>query len=214
MIRTMGLLMCIVCVTVSFASADILLVNGSFEEGTETTSYASGDSAITGWSHNGGGNVAMYHVNSSISNAYFPMATSDAGSYYGGVGAKYVKNAFVYLSRNVETLEIGQEYTIAGYVNNGNPAYGYWQVKIGGTVLGSGDLNSTWQRFSFTYTANETDGVNPTIYLGYVDNESAGGTQSSVLYDEVTIVPIPEPATMMMFASGLFGAAIRKKHAL
>ncbi len=198
----LSMLVLVMSVIVSVSQATII-TNGSFDEGTETTGYVSGDSKVTGWSHNGGANCAMYHVNRNISDAYFPMAAPDTGSYYAGISASYIKNAYLYLYQTLGTMEIGQEYEVSGYVNNGGAigtqAYGYWQVKVGTTVLGTGELNNTWQHFSFSYTATSTA---PTLYLGYVDDESAGGTRSSVLYDLVTVEVVPEPISLVLIGLG------------
>jgi len=144
----------------------------------------------------------MYHVYYDVASPYFPKAEPNTGSYYAGISASYIKNTYFYLYQQLGTMEIGQEYTITGYVNNisgSSAAFGYWKVQVGNTVLGTGELNGTWQPFSFNYTADST---NPTLYLGYVDNESAGGTTSGVLYDAVTVEAVPEPISLVLLGLG------------
>ena len=169
-----------------------LLLNGSFDDGTETNTYASGDATVTRWSKSGGGsNLAMYHVNSAGS-GYFPAAVSGNGTYYTALSANWL-TGYRSINQILGTLEIGRSYRVTGYVNNDTVSANCdWEVKIGDTVVGSGTLDHTWQSFSFDYLANATDGTTPTLKLGYQDT-SSGGSGAGVLYDEVTVVIIPPP---------------------
>lgn len=205
-----GIIALLMLVTAGVTSADYL-TNGSFEDGTATSTYIIGDSSITGWSKSGsyGTNLALYHVNSNGGGRY-QAAVAGNGAYYGAIGATYLGDG-VYLSMEQElgTLEIGTTYTITGYANNDSDSVNCdWQIRIGSTVLGSGTQDHTWQSFSFDYTANATDGVTPTLYLGYLDT-SADGTRSSALFDSVAVVP--EPMTMSLMLVGGALAAIRRR---
>ena len=121
-----GLLVSLLC-TIGQAQ---LLINGSFDEGTETTSYVSGNDTVTGWSHNGGTNGLMYHVNRDISNATFPKAAANTGPYYAGISASYIKNAYLLSLQTLGTMEIGQNINqrLFNNINGSAAAFGYCRL--------------------------------------------------------------------------------------
>ena len=183
------------------------LFNPSFEAGGVSFAFPGylstgpGPSNMAGWTKTGDGNVGYNFAGNN------PFA--DNGPIPEGQTVAFIQNTAT-LSQQVSGLTPGQQYLLElDYNARAATGSGRFVASLGGTVLVDDTFNATggaYKRLSALWTAT---GTTATLSLGGV---GIGG-DSAVVFDNVTLRVIPEPASSSVIAGALAGLAMRRRRA-
>lgn len=110
----------------------------------------------------------------------------------------------------------GNFLQLGSYVNGGSGAYNQHfpasgkEVELSGTQLASGQVLQGTVTVNFA-AAGLTLPTNETFFrLGFIEN--GDGAAQVVYYDNITISPVPEPATFGLMAMGVAGFFAVRRH--
>ena len=206
----------------AYAGPTNLVQNGDFEQTTYTknnqfgTGY--GGQGVTDWLGNGGYNLYFFAgtATSVSANSQYPGGREDlwavsnsptGGNFVAIDGDPGVQGA---ISQSVSGLKVGDTYQLsfswgAGQVQSrSGPTTEQFKVSLGGqsfltNVVSNPSKGFTgWFTTTFDYTATATNEVLSFLSLG-----TPSGLPPIATLDGVSLVDVPEPASLALFAVGL-----------
>ena len=201
--------------TASAGASAALIANGSFETPIvpigNFTDFAVGSSALTGWSVFGpaGTNVAI--VNGTFSQSGVTFEAEDGNQWLDLTGDG--SNSTEGVSQAVTTT-IGDRYQLSYFIGNTTGGGGIFGTTSTVNVLLNGasaftDTNSNvsptnlnWEQFTHTFVAT---GTSTTLGFQNADpsNDNSNGLDNIILTDLGPVTPVPEPASLVLLATGL-----------
>ncbi len=200
-----------------------LITNGSFETPTVPsggfTTFSVGSSAITGYTVVGPANTAVAIVNGTFSQNGVSFPAQDGIQWLDLTGNG--SNSTEGVSQSVATIA-GDQYQLSYFVGNttGGGVFGTTStvnVSVNGAPTFS-DTNSiaspttlTWEPFTHTFVA-----AGPSTTLSFLNGDPGGdnsnGLENIVLTDLGPVgTPVPEPASLALFASALAGFGLIRR---
>ncbi len=195
----------------------VVIANPSFEgSGQPSASGFTYTNAIAGWTATNQTGIATatgYQAPTVIS----PFANN--GTIPDGSKVAYLQvnnGTTTSLSQELTGLVVGQHYKLSFYYN----ARGYnsvtplMQVSLGSTTFTpSGGLNvdpvggtNPYNLADYSYTATGTSAL-----LTFSNINTASGSDTSLLLDDVSLQAVPEPASLGLFAVGGLGLLLLKR---
>lgn len=198
-----------------------LISNGSFESPTVTPGsfqdFLSGSSALTGWTVVGNAGTEVSIVSTTFTQSGFSFVAED-GSQWLDLTGDGTNNMTEGVAQTVAT-NVGHLYSLSFWVGNVvNPGGGFGTtstvgVSENGTSLGnftnSGGVGTSilnWEMFSTTFVATSSS---TTIQFlnGDPSSDNSNGLDNISLSDQgPSGTPTPEPASLVLVASGVLSA--------
>jgi hypothetical protein len=186
------------------ANANPVILNGSFSGPVGGYTYQ--PSTVTGWSFNGGTGVQANGSAWGFSNA--PGSSGQSAflqSYIGPLNAP-AGDPSSSIAQNVTGLTSGDTYALSFYLEQ-RPGYGAnpVTVSIDGVTLAvaTPPENDTWTKYTEDFTYNGGSDV-----LSFsVTGSGVGPYDNDTGLADVSIAATPEPGTLLMLGTGLFGFA-------
>jgi hypothetical protein len=208
--------------TASSGASAALIANGSFETPIvpigNFTSFAVGSSGVTGWNVFGpaGANVAI--VNGTFSQNGVTFQAEDGNQWLDLTGDG--SNSTEGVSQVVATT-IGDQYQLSYFIGNTTGGGGIFGTTSTVDVLLNGALaftntnsnvsptNLNWEQFTHTFVAT---GTSTTLGFQNADppNDNSNGLDNIVLNDLGPVTPVPEPASLVLLATGLATFAVMR----
>ena len=139
---------------------------------------------------------------------YNLVLTPNAGSLYGGTGSFTIESApsvhgnsdFTQAAQTLDSLNImidGQSFSFANEVNGGNALVRFLNGSLNDITF-SAASGSSPMRFAFQSTSG---------YAFYYNNNQSASYGTFTASLAPTTSPVPEPESLALLASGLFGGA-------
>jgi hypothetical protein len=231
--RTHGKAVCLMALAASLASfsahASNLVANGSFESvGSNTQSYQlKTANPLPGWTlgnSTGIDCVVVGGVNNMCGTSYtgppnnttatfavFPGVSPDGGNFLAGDADSTYSEA---ISQTISGLTIGTHYTLQFYQAGAQQAgfagstFDQWQVTFGTSKQDSTLMNVPaegligWMSQTMTFTATATSETLQFLAVG-----GPTGDPPMALLDGVSLVAVPEPASIALMSVGAVGLA-------
>jgi hypothetical protein len=153
--------------------------------------------------------VSSGNTSSDLFKAMAAAAANEAG---------YQLSYDYYIDTSLSPGNYGNFLQLGTYFNTGNgyfaqdfPATGK-EVELNGAQLGVSGVYSGHVAFTLASKAIDMPAGDTFYRLGLIVN--GDGTNAKVYYDNITLAPVPEPASLVLFSLGglaLAGAAIRRR---
>jgi hypothetical protein len=189
-----------------------MVVNPSFEADTFTVypGYCSGNTAITGWTLGlvgGGLDLGGGGINPAGSSPF-----ADNGTIPNGVNVAFIQANGVlgYLGQVVSNFNVGSAYVVHYYENARSSGVPWLEVRVGGSS-GAGGIsvvaphavnpvggdNPYHEIYSAVFTAAST-----ALELDFLKSDPISGQDTTVLLDNITILPIPAGTAPYILSGG------------
>jgi len=111
----------------------------------------------------------------------------------------------------------GTFFQLGSFVNTGSGYYAQnfpgtnKEVELNGTQLASGQVFSGHVSYNMAAAGYDIPSGQTFLRFGLIEN--GNGTSQSVYYDNITISPAPEPASLSLLGAGVLAMAMRRRRA-
>jgi hypothetical protein len=179
--------------------------------------YTSGSADTTG-ANGASGNVKLWGPNDGSSNG-LPATSPDGGNFIAADGAYQVAP----ISQTITGLTVNAQYAVSFYYA-GAQQYGFdgtttekWNVSLGNQTLSTATLTDPshgftgWQYTTLTFTATSTSEVLSFLAAGTPDGEPPFSLLDGVSMSQVTAVPEPASAAMLLTGLIAIGVIVRRR---
>ena len=179
--------------------------------------YSTGSADTTG-ANGTSGNVKLWGPGDGSNNG-LPATSPDGGNYIAADGAYQVAP----ISQTINGLTVNAQYAVSFYYAGAQQS-GFtgttteaWDVSLGGQTLDTATLNDAnhgftgWQYTTLTFTATSTSEVLSFLSAGTPNGEPPFSLLDGVSMTQVTTVPEPASAAMLLTGLMAIGVIVRRR---
>lgn len=223
-LKPLALALCFGALTGAASASTNLIVNGSFEDISETTGVQQLNngswqvfSTIPGWITIAGAGIEVRNNVAGSAQNGSQFVELDSHSYVQGKPKNYNSNST--MLQNIGTT-FNENYTLSfwysprpntatGFAADTNNIGVYWNgAALGGTLSGTnGTGSNNWLKY--TYTVTGTGGTDMLKFSALGTEETYGGSLDNVSL--ISAIPEPGTYTMLLAGLGLMGIIARRR---